>query len=183
MRGNRQALTAALILSNCRSEDALDDDACMVWRFGVNSNGIPYGQHEGRSTNLRRLMWRLSHEGCEFPVGLMASVTCLNPRCLNPRHILPLQRKAVQRAWAAAGVYTRPADNHKRAEGRRNAACAKLTHELAQQIRDLRGHRRAKDIGAEFGISKQMVWHIWQGVCWAPTTVANASVFSWRPAA
>lgn len=181
-RAHFQVLTLARILGNCRSEDAMDDDACMVWRYGTNSNGIPYAHHNGKVTNLRRLVWSLSHDGCEFPADMMASVRCLNTRCLNPSHILPMDRKGMQRAWSAVGVYSRPLHRHKRAEGRRNAACAKLTHDLAQQIRDRKGVQRARDVGSEFGVSKSLVHQIWQGKAWASPVVQESSVFAWRPA-
>ena len=177
-----QVLTLERILGNCRSQDKLDDDACMVWRYGTNSSGIPYAYHGGKSTSLRRLVWMLANDSAEFPAGMMASVRCLNKRCLNPAHILPVNRNRMLQAWADVGVYSLPLHNHKRAEGRRNAACAKLTHEAAQQIRDRRGVQRARDVGAEFGVSKSMVHQIWQGKAWASPVVQQSSVFAWRPA-
>ena len=42
----------------------------------------------------------------------------------------------------------------------------KLTYELAQEIRGLRGKMRFVDIGERYGITKAMVWKIMSGRYW-----------------
>lgn len=176
------SLNLRMILSRCDYEDPADEgdpDACMLWRGPCSGNG-PAAHHNGKYVRLRRLVWCMHRETDEFPEGLQATTKCLQMRCLNPRHILALSRKETQRLHAKAGTYSDPVANLKRAEGKRNAASAKLNHAKAEEIRQAKGKVIATEVGRQYGVSKQMVYSIWQGRAWHPIGPA-ASVFGFRP--
>lgn len=152
----RLTLDMRMIFSRCEEEGN-----CLLWVGCVNSNGIPYAHHDGKTRNLRRLVWSLAGNP-EPPNGYLLTPACRNPACL--KHLTAMSRKNLARKLAAEGVYSTPAANAARIAGRR-AVSTRMDMDKAREIRA--STLKAEDEAKRVGLSVSMVHLIRQKKCWA----------------
>ena len=157
----------------------VDEGDCLLWTGAKNDSGLPYGSHRGKTVNLRRLVWELSH-GATIRPGYLACTSCGNASCLQPEHVVARTRKAHGALLSAAGSYSCPSRKARITAGRRKAANIKISLEIAREIR--RSDDTAEVEAAKHGVSKNLVNGIRQGRFWAESVLSGSSVFNWGPA-
>lgn len=133
-------------------------DGCWDWTGDTSSSG--YGICPGGKRKVRflahRVSWRLFYG--PIPVGMEVCHRCDNPPCANPQHLF-LGTHADNMADAA---------RKKRLPGNRTKVKpgAKITYELAQEIRSLRGKLPYREIGVRYGLGTSQVGNILRGSHW-----------------
>lgn len=132
-------------------------DDCLIWPYGRN-NETGYGSfgHLGVLYYAHRFMCELIH-GPAPSDKHYATHSCGNGHggCANPRHL----------AWDTASGNADDRIFH----GRGNVpgqSHAKLTQELADQIRALKGKQSQYAIARDFNISRENVARIHRGIAW-----------------
>jgi hypothetical protein len=132
-------------------------DDCLIWPFGVGSNGRPAARLNGRLTSGPRVMCILAHG--EPPKSSMhASHSCGGGHlgCMNPKHL----------RWAT------PSENEadKIAHGTLRKGRAINTNVLSESaVREIRAsvNEKGTDLAARFGVSTSLVSSIRNKRCWA----------------
>lgn len=159
---------------------------CWLWKLNCNSAGYPMVSYHGQSTLVRRLAYVLAWDARgmvgPLPSGRRHNVVaeCGQKRCCNPACLrLQSRSEIVRRSF----VETRRTDLEyaARCAARVRQGSTKLGG--LQQAREIRADSRPAHVVAdELGVSASLVQKIRQGRIWRES-VANNSVFSWRPAA
>jgi HNH endonuclease len=122
---------------------------CWLWTGSVRKR-FNYGAflYRGKYERAHRAMWLIS--GRTIPDGMQLLHKCDVPCCVNPDHLFLGTHLDNMRDMDAKG-------RRARLGGERNPH-AILTNDQALQIRRLRAHgMKLKDIGAEFGVSINVV--------------------------
>lgn len=160
MKSGHMVLDLKKIFDRCEEEGD-----CLLWQQGVNSHGIPFAQHLGKITNVRRLVLSFA-KGVELSGSLVAIVRCGNKRCLNHEHILAMTRGSMVRRLAKAGMLDANSVCDRRRAASRTRPSNKINEQIAEQIR-LDGGSQAQR-ALKFGVSQSLVAKIDRGVCWQP---------------
>lgn len=139
----------------------VEEGDCWNWTGALQACGsVPTMQYQGKVGAVRRFI--LLEQGVNLSKRL-ATYTCGNPFCVNPEHVAPATRRAVQRRTTAeVGYQSTLLYRKKLSDSARTRA--KLTTELAGQVRDAEGSQSA--IAARFGISQSVVSSIKRGKTW-----------------
>lgn len=170
--------TGHIVLDLRKIADRCEEEGdCLLWQQGVNSHGIPFSQHNGKITNIRRLVYQLA-KGIELDGSLLVVMKCENSRCLIHDHMLAISRMAFTRRMAKTGKMGVNSPCDRRRVAAQNRPSNKINAEIAAQIRAEPGTQmqRAK----KFGVSQSLVAKIDQGTCWAPIA-QGSSVFNMGP--
>lgn len=141
---------------------AVEDGDCWRWTGALQSCGATPVMHYKRKVGaVRRFI--LLDKG-PAPLGqVLATYSCGNPLCVNPEHAQWAKRKTVQqRTFKERGHQNDALRCKKLADKAREKA--KLTEELAAQVREAHGNQR--EIAARFGISQSTVSSIKLGKTW-----------------
>lgn len=151
-------------IENSNSPANFDDyfskqEGCWEWRGPMRWNG--YGQFSlgGKCVLAHRFSYERQYG--PIPLGLFVCHRCDNPSCVNPDHLFAGTQRENMQDMAAKGRHGGP---DLRGEAH---PMARITREVAQAIRvDL---RPAKDVSAQYGVSKSLVWAIRSGRLWNGT--------------
>ena len=140
---------------------AIDVDGCWEWQGALHVHGAtPVVNFEGRVVAVRRLLALAANLPLEDRV---ASNKCGNKLCVRPSHVTTITRRELSLQTAALNrSHSSPVTRKKIAE--RARATARLTMELAREIREASGSQR--EIAARYGTSQKMVWLIKNGRAW-----------------
>lgn len=134
---------------------------CWEWHGALQSNApTPVMRHEGTTMAVRRVIAIVA--GLQL-TGRLATHKCGNPLCVNPDHVAMVTRKRLQKRIATTIQYhASPVRMQKLADKARSKA--KLTMDLAEQIRQAEGPQR--QIAARFGVTQATVSVIKRGKTW-----------------
>lgn len=137
------------------------------WIFQSSSkteHGKRYPQvnHNGRGTQVRRLLFVLSGRELSRPILLP---NCGNRFCVNPDHMIQLYEPQKGKIAAARGSFSKIARRVSIAQARRNSKTAKVTMEIAREIRI--SEEAAPSLAVKYGISRSTVSAIRRGDRWA----------------
>lgn len=144
----------------------IEDGECWNWTGALQTCGAtPVMRWKGKAQAVRRLI--LLERG-PIPNGkLLASYTCGNPMCVHPDHVAWLKRQVVQQRTTRERGHQRDMLRCKKVSDNARQR-AKLTLELAQQVREAEGFQH--EIAARFGISQATVSSIKLGKTWRSYT-------------
>jgi hypothetical protein len=124
----------------------------------VKSKGgrMTYGRVELNKQRLRvhRAVWMIVHG--DIPDGLCVLHSCDNPLCCNPSHLFL--------GTQADNIRDKMEKGRHRVVYGEDCGSSKITMEIAQQIREIKGTQRA--IAARFGLSQGAVHAIRTGKTW-----------------
>ena len=132
-------------------------DGCWVWtgtRHPSGHGNIGLGGRAARNIGAHRVSWML-HYG-PIPAGLCVCHTCDNPPCVRPDHLFLGTRADNNDDMRTKGrnvpIPVRRGEVHPR---------AKLTDTQVAEIRErhLAGDTTLKEIGAQYGVSVQVIWY------------------------
>jgi hypothetical protein len=157
------------------------EGGCLEWAQGCSGKGYPTAHFEGRVRNVRAIVF----EQCS-PVALgkrQLVMTCRNRLCVNREHMAAKSRAEVQNHWAEREhMALRFSVCAKR---RDSAPARKLTMEIAREIRAklTSGEATVSEMAEAHGVRRAAINRIVNGLSWREHGAANASVFTWRPAA
>jgi hypothetical protein len=134
------------------------------WLWTAATNGVGYGtifsggERAGRMVLAHRLSFEI-HKGT-IPKGHYVCHHCDNPRCVNPEHLFAgTPRENTQDMFAKGRWSAAPIRGAAQAQ-------AKLSDDQVREIRARIGRVPLRDIAAEFGVSKSLVWNIKAGLNW-----------------
>jgi len=144
----------------------IEDGECWNWTGALQTCGAtPVMRWQGNTQAVRRLI--LLEQGPAPSGKLLATYTCGNPMCVHPDHVAWAKRKVVQQRTTREQGHQRDMLRCKKlADNARQRA--KLTLELAQQVREAEGNQY--EIAARFGISQATVSSIKLGKTWRSYT-------------
>lgn len=139
--------------------------ACWEWQGALQRRGSsPVMRWQGQTITVRRLV--LQHMGVNVEKRV-CTVRCGNFLCVNPQHIEAIARKKLSRRVAEMNSYSVNMLRRVRL-ARKARERAKLTENLASQIREAEGSQRA--IAARYGVSQATVNAILRGRIWVDLT-------------
>jgi hypothetical protein len=164
VRGSMTTPTLTNLLA--RTKDGGGD--CRIWIGSDNGAITPmpkirYKDEAGvwQHGSARRMAYEL-HHGVKLPKGWLVTVTCESSLCICPEHLARTTKSAVSRkALARPTVKAR----HRRALELAHQPRGKLTHDKAAILRARRGED-ADALASEFGISRSLVFKVWQNRAW-----------------
>lgn len=143
-----------------------DAHGCMNWTGCAQRRGkSPAMRHpeNGRTVSLRRLMLQVS-SGRAVPAKLVVTYTCGNRNCVRLEHLSAVTRRVLQqRNDAQFDAAARLRKSH-RISVKVRAQRAKLTPELAREIRGAVGSY--KDIAQRYGVSPHTIGSVKRGLTW-----------------
>jgi hypothetical protein len=148
---------------------------CWEWHGATQTQApTPMMRFNERSIPVRRAI--AIARGMQIE-GKLATHKCGNPLCVNPDHVtLVTRRKLQQRNALTIRYQTNPVRMQKLAQKARSKA--KLTMELAEQIRQAEGTQR--EIAAAYGITQATVSVIKRGKTWRDYTNPWAGLIGGR---
>lgn len=123
-------------------------ESCWEWLATHNGRGYGLFRVDGTYQLAHRVSYTL-YKGA-IPQGLLVRHTCDNPNCVNPDHL-------------EVGTNY---DNRQDMMKRGRCPSSKLTPEQVKEIREIlkSNHGRTlKDIGSQFGVSRQVISRIGTG--------------------
>ena len=134
---------------------------CWEWTGAMQSRApTPMINYERKVQPVRRALAEKMGKSIK---GKLVTCKCRNELCVNPDHLLVVTRKRLQEMVSKERKYTsNPVRMQKLATKAR--AHAKLTKELAAEIREAEGTQR--EIAARYGITQATVSVIKRGVTW-----------------
>lgn len=140
-----------------RAHAGHEGDDCLIWPFS-KSNGYGMFGYLGELHYAHRFMCELAHG--PSPEGYDASHSCGNGHkgCCNPRHV----------SWKSKSdnQYDRAHHGTKNTWGPRG----KLTPQIAEQIKALKGTAPQRVLAARFGVSRSNISNIQCGRQWPVET-------------
>lgn len=145
----------------------LDDSVCWNWQGCKNQGGygvIGEGRRQDRLLLAHRVAWE-AHNAEPVPFGLKVCHHCDNPACVNPYHLF---------------IGTQRRNMHDKVEKNRQTkgevhGTSKLTEAAVCEIRQryLNGNITQKQLGAEYGVTRQTISSLVRNKHWThilPTT-------------
>jgi hypothetical protein len=170
--------TAAQVYAKCN-----EIGECMVWSGNCN-NHVPnfyLGQGPGSGKNklgtyfsCRRIVYE-EMSGLVIPPKMYPVAMCRDKMCVRYEHIKLLTRKQIGMLLAKEGKYSSPQRRAAIAAGIRKSGKAKLTIELAREIRA--SSETGKAIAKRLGVDKSLPPRIRRNQAWLETA-SGASVFN-----
>lgn len=147
---------------------------CLLWKLGVNSQGLPCARIDGKRMTVRRYVYEHIY-GRSLRNGACVSTRCGNARCLAKNHLLRRTRSQLIKQQYLDGMRNTPGEYLRRLRASIERGPAKINMEIARQIRAEQGSQLS--IALKYGISRPAVSQIKRGLTWRETT-ANASIFA-----
>lgn len=132
-------------------------DDCLIWPFTRVAEGYGQIRRDGRRQRVHRLVCEAVH-GLPASSGLVAAHSCGNGHlgCVTPRHL----------SWKTSQGNALDAIEHGTFPRGERHGNAKITAEIASDIRALKGRLSQRKIGKLFDISGAHVAHIHAGRLW-----------------
>lgn len=116
---------------------------CHIWQRGRNRDGYGTIKRNGRNMHAHQFFFEQKYG--PVPKGLeLDHIVCSNRACCNPDHVTPTTH----------------------IENSRRRLDAKLTIEMAREIRALNGVMSRSKIAERYGVTKMMICHIIKGRAW-----------------
>jgi hypothetical protein len=156
-------LTLPAIKARCEEEGD-----CLLWMGAMSTRktgkGSPSARHDGRTANLRRVVWQMAHPGRVLPPDHVVVTTCRDERCLSETHLVRKTRSAYQQQLAGEGIFSDLLANCRRRDASR-AVAKKLTMEAAREIRASKAP--AKQLAQQFSVTVSMINMVRANVVWS----------------
>lgn len=135
---------------------------CWEWRGATQSKSTtPMLHWNGTVISTRRV---IAMQRGDDVKGKVATYRCGNPACVNPEHVIVTTRQRVQKRSVKELRYNLDPTRNKKLADLMRAKRAKITMEIAQQIREAEGSQKV--IGERFGVSQSTVSAIQRGETW-----------------
>lgn len=149
---------------------------CLLWE-GWAQHGSPQVYAGGRYLQARRVMWE--HRNGPIAPGLSPVMKCREPLCLVPGHMELRTIAGIAQLAASEGRFSTPQRRAAIVAGRRAKAPGKLTPDDVQAV--LTSGESTKVLATRYGVNESWITRLRNQGAGQPC--ANASVFTWRPAA
>lgn len=149
-------------------ERVIRQDNCWGWKGPIDQGGYPVMgcRRECGSDRGHRASW-IIHKGL-IPKGMQICHACDNPTCTNPKHLWIGTLKQNNDDKIAKGRQAHNIPPHK--PGSQNGA-SKLKEDQVLEIKKLiQSGRSCNSISKDFGVSKQTILRIKNGVNWKHIT-------------
>lgn len=172
--------TTAEIYARCE-----DLGECLRWT-GTTCNHVPQmyrSNGRGSGTKKAGTYWScrrivFEERAGPIPPGMFPVPMCRDKMCVRFEHLRLLTSKQIGQLAAKEGKFSSPMRCAAISAGVRRSGQAKLTIEIAREIRA--SSESGKDIARRLGVDKSLPPRIRRGEAWRET-VPNASVFSMVP--
>lgn len=155
-----------------------EEGNCLIWNQGTNSCGYPIARLHNKTTLVHRYVYT-ELMGKHLPTGYKVIRTCGNSRCISPHCMRSRTTSAIVKQAFADGKRNTYKETAKRRANCIKTFGAKLSMELAREIRAQQGTHQA--IAERYGVCRSTVKNIKLGRSWAEPS--NTSVFNWRATA
>jgi len=161
------------LLMRCRIDEAT---GCWLWS-GACCEGYPrvWLADVGRVTTGPSAAFYVSRGGLP-PQGTVAYMRCICPTCVNPEHVLIGTKKQAGAHLAKSGKLKGDPARAVRNTLNARRSIAKLTPEIAAEIRASSG--TLVELGQRFGVAPSCISAVRTGKTWRDSVVHGASVFS-----
>lgn len=141
---------------------------CRLWNGSHNGGLTPspkvrYKDEAGlwQHGSVRRMVYE-QHHGVKLPATVLVTVTCESSLCIHPGHLAETTKGAVSRkTLARPDVKVR----HRRGLEIAHQPAGKLSPEKAANLR-ARRDEDADALALEFGVSRSLVFKVWQNQAW-----------------
>lgn len=153
-------MTLIEILARLRQYTVEDGD-CQRWT-GACCNGHPAISVHSKTVLTRRALWEAEHG--PIPAGKIIKCACGTPKCVSLEHLSLTTRKALAQADGVLGKMSGTVRSAKIAATKRAGRQAKITQEIACEIRvsDAVGSHLAR----QFNLSESTVSRIRRNQTW-----------------
>ena len=134
------------------------DGTCLLWTNAMNSSVQPVASHPvtGKTVNIRRMWLEANGHDC---TGLMAVVTCDDPRCLTHTKAITRKQLQIQTGKKLRGTVVKRTSNAKSARAR--------SRHTIDQVREWRSAGlTGRQIAELTGLSKGQACKIARGEGW-----------------
>lgn len=136
---------------------------CHLWRGSTSASGHPTYKPEGQPCTLvRRAMYQLA--GGQLQHRVPIAVSCDERLCINPAHLHASSFSKIAKKAAARGAWRTRARAAKIANTKRASPGAKLTIELAREIR--LSSESGPLLAARHGVHRAVIAGIKAGTRW-----------------
>jgi len=155
---NSYNITIDQIKSKC-----VEEGECWIWNAAISAEGYPIMKRYGCPCVLVRRV-SIAIDGRPPAARQPVVSTCGQKLCVNPNHLSRSSWKKVGKRAAENKSFSGIVRCSKIAMAARVGKSAKITAEIAQEIRESAGTHR--EISQRFGISKSLVTKIRAGKAW-----------------
>lgn len=136
---------------------------CLIWRGAKNTTGgYPVMKTDSKNELVRRLVFTLNGGTLKprQPVAMLCGEKC----CVNPAHMKSSSTREIAQMAAKRGAFVNPTRGAKIAQKRRASDTAKLTMEVAREIR--MSNETGPVLAARYGVNKTVINGIKAGKRW-----------------
>lgn len=155
------------------------DGDCLLWRNGVNGQGYPQANINGKVVLVRRYVYTCL---CGKKLGKyepLASL-CDNKLCVSPDCIRKTTHTEVLRRAYKHGKRNTAMEYAARLRRASEDGMCKLSWEKVQQIRELSPTHSDSELGRRYGVHHKTIGSIRKGKSWRMVT-KGSTAFTWRP--
>lgn len=154
-----------------------DTSDCWTWGQSM-SRGQPTmrvinvieGKKVYRTVNVRKYLKELLN-GPTRAKNVVAS-SCGNLDCVSPAHAREWTRKALQKRTAKVTKYGESTERNL-AISKARRKTAKLSIEVAREIRNDHGTLSSREAGKKYGVAQSTILDVWQHVIWKESASNN----------
>lgn len=151
---------------------------CLYWAQGVNSAGYPNAKIDGKTTMIKRHVFKLA-TGMQLDKMQLVSSRCGHKLCVTPGCLFATTHSAIIKKQYKSGARNKAFEYPSRLARAKMTGKAKVNEEIVAAIRALPQGTSAAEAAAQFGIHKSTANNIMTGRSWK-TCVNSASVFNWN---
>jgi hypothetical protein len=132
---------------------------CIEWHASRDKAGYGRMRFMGTCWLAHRVAWVKAHG--EIPPGMCVLHKCDNPPCVNVEHLFLGTQKDNIKDCYEKGRISRATRNAGEKQWK-----AKISADVAREIKRLKGTSTLREMSEKFGLSKQAIWDIQNGRNW-----------------